>query len=414
MCTLLAIPIDDEDPGEENWIKGVAEENPFLTVDQKKPRRRSSSGKANEKKIKKGGDQDLIDFEDEKIDFEKPLPLDSERPILEYQRMLRNLEAHEIIMTIIKQNSIRGVQSEDLYYKVLKHGYSTLIRFVRNNKSNQKCLLGYVETVFKEHSASGLGATQLTGEILRDDPSLRQKGYSDFKDKVDDIQETDASSFQKSTQLHYLSVYMQFKEEPIMDNQIAVITELTQKDNDQTILLYNSDEERVFLSKIVDEITDKIDSQLSSNDTTTANVEIPAELAYSIELLNVMAVATRGKNAITEVMCQSLLPGQEFIKCYQEAKYLYNYKIALVEFFIDAYLDIEKDVPQSLQEDIWEFVSLLGVEFDLYMNMMTDSSIFSYYKDPSNANIGRNVGPRINLQCLFGNYHLRELLEDYI
>lgn len=80
-----------------------------------------------------------------------------------------------------------------------------------------------------------------------------------------------------------------------------------------------------------------------------------------------MSVATRGKNAITEVMCQSLLPGKEFINCYKEAKFLYTYKIALVEYFIDAYLDIEKDVPPNLQDDIWHFVGMLNEEFDIIL-----------------------------------------------
>jgi len=149
--------------------------------------------------------------------------------------MLRNLEAHEIVMTVIKQNNERGVENMELYQKVIKSGYSMLIRFVRNNKPNQRSLLGYVSTVFKEHGSYGLGSTQLVGEILRDDPTLFQKGYSDFKDKIDSIEMIPTTSLLKSTQLHYLSVFMMYKEDPIMDNQIAVITELTQKDNVNTI-----------------------------------------------------------------------------------------------------------------------------------------------------------------------------------
>lgn len=187
------------------------------------------------------------------MDLVRPLPIDSEEPNQEYQRMLRNLEAHEIVLSIIKQNSQKDSDNENLYKKVIKNGYSALIRFVRRNRANQRCLIPYVETVFKEHHASGLGATQLVGEILRDDPSLMQKGYSDFKEKIDVIEETEITSFQKATQLHYLSVFMQYREEPIMDNQIAVITELTQSDNNNTIYLYNTEEELVELSNIVQE-----------------------------------------------------------------------------------------------------------------------------------------------------------------
>lgn len=174
--------------------------------------------------------------------------------------------------------------------------------------------MGYVETAFKEHSSSGLGATQLVGEILRDDPSLMQKGYSDFKDKIDAIEETPLTSFLKATQLHYMSVFMQYKEEPILDNQIAVITELTQKTNQNTICLFNTEEQRENLRNIINGIATLVEEQLQSNDTTVVDLNMTPQLTYTIELLNVMAVATRGLNAITEVMCQSLLPGPEFVK----------------------------------------------------------------------------------------------------
>jgi hypothetical protein len=294
---------------EEMLIQRHAAENPFLEIEESKDNLSSSLVSGKNKKLAKI----LDDFVKEKFNLEKPLPLDDESPNQEYQRMLRNLEAHEIVMIIIKQTNERGIANVNLYQKVIKGGYSCLIRFVRNNKANQRCLLPYVDSVFKEHSASGLGATQLVGEILRDDPSLFQKGYSDFKEKIDLIESTDISSFLKSTQLHYMSVFMQYKEDPIKDNQIAVITELTQKDNIKTIYCFNTEEERIELSVMINEITDHISSQLDQNSTKIV-IEIPPQLSYAIELLNVMAVATRGKNAITEVMCQSILPSQDFIK----------------------------------------------------------------------------------------------------
>jgi len=139
LSSLLAMPLNDTFPDEEAWMRGVADDNPFLTVDNRTKKKRKSSFKAiKDSKNSKKLDKDLIDFVNEEIDFEKPLPIESERPIMEYQRMLRNLEAHEIIMTVIKQNSIKGVENMDLYHKVLKNGYSTLIRFVRGSKPNQK------------------------------------------------------------------------------------------------------------------------------------------------------------------------------------------------------------------------------------------------------------------------------------
>jgi len=122
LSSLLSMPDDDKFPDEEAWMKDIADNNPFLTVDKGSRRRKDSGFKSNREETKnsKNLDKDLLDFVNEEVDLESPLPLNSERPIQEYQRMLRNLEAHQIIMTIIKQNSIKGVQSMNLYHKVLK------------------------------------------------------------------------------------------------------------------------------------------------------------------------------------------------------------------------------------------------------------------------------------------------------
>lgn len=376
---LVEKPADDESSDEERILKDYAKENTFLEFEEEKSSTSNSKqnfhttlfilldieypNSLNKKEI----DKDLLGFANEEVDLGRPLPLDNEEPNVEYQRMLRNLDVHEIILIFVKQSSPKGIQSQALFHKVLKSGYSALIRFVRRNKSNQRCLIPYLDSVFKEQLGLGLGAVQLVGEISRDDSSLMQKGYSDFKDKVDVIESTPITSFLKSTHLHYLSVFMEFKEEPIVDNQIAVITELTQKDNTNIIHLFNSDGERMELSGIINQIAEDIESQLAGNKRRYVTAETPPTLIYVIELLNVMASATRGKNAITEVICQSLLPAPEFIKCFQEARFMYNYKIALLQFFIDTYLDIDKDVPTALQEDIWKLVSLLNDELDIFL-----------------------------------------------
>lgn len=167
---------------------------------------------------------------------------------------------------------------------------------------------------------------------------------------------------------------------------------------------------------LIDEISTSVKKQSSNNDTTEIIVQTPPQLTYTIELLNVMAVATRGKNAITEVMCQSILSAKDFILCYKEAKFMYTYKIALVEFFIDAYLDIEKDVPSSLQEDIWQFVSDLNDEFEAFMNSTSDLGIMHSYerKIKKDLNASNIVGPPIYFEGLFGRYRLKNILEEYI
>lgn len=194
-------------------------------------------------------DRVLLNFANEEVDYDRPLPLDNEVPNFENQRILRNLDAHKTILIIVKQNNQSEVQNKDLFYKVLRSGYSALIRFVRRNKANQKCIIPYLDTHFEDQRDFDLGLTQLVGETSRDDLSTLQKAYSDIKEKVAEIscQDSTFDKRLKSTQMHYLSVYMKYKDEVIVENQVAVITELIKNDRSNTICLFNSDQERLEL-----------------------------------------------------------------------------------------------------------------------------------------------------------------------
>ena len=297
--------------------------------------------------------------------------------------------------------------------KVMKSAYSFLIRFVRNNKVNKRWVFKYIDTLFKEHKGTGLGSTQLVGEVLRDDPSLLNKRYSDFKEKVDVIELTPLSSLQKSTNLYYLSVYMKFRDDIILENQIDVITELTQKDNQNTIYLFENDESRVELSVIINDLYESIMKQLKKSKSSTAEVEIPSHLSYVTQLLNVMAVATSGKNAITEIICQGLLPLSELIKCYEEGKFIYTYKIQLIQFYIDTYLEIEKDVPNDLQDSIIQLLGLIGDDFDRYLT----KGGCGYFEDDTLSvkdSTFQNIDDRIVIKSLFGKNTLSKLQTTFI
>jgi hypothetical protein len=86
-----------------------------------------------------------------------------------------------------------------------------------------------------------------------------------------------------------------------------------------------------------------------------------------------------------------------------------------MEYFIDAYLDIEKDVPQNLQEDIYGFLGLLVKEFDIFLKCPSDLSIFNYYKNLNQKNSLKSavIGPQIYFEGIFGSYKLRDSFEEF-
>ena len=228
------------------------------------------------------------------------------------------------------------------------------------------------------------------------------------------IDTTPLSSLQKSTHMYYLSVYMKFKDDPIPDNQIAVITELTDKENQNTIYLFEDDESRVEMSVIINDLYESIVEQLRKSKTSTAEVEIPSYLSYVTQLLNVMAVATSSKNAITEIICQGLLPLSELIKCYEEGKFVYTYKTQLVQFYIDTYLEIEKDVAYDLQDSIIEMLRLIGDDFDRFL--VKGGS--GYFDDDETLSVRdsttQNIDDRIIFKSLLGKNTLSDLQTKFI
>jgi hypothetical protein len=97
-------------------------------------------------------------------------------------------------------------------------------------------------------------------------------------------------SLTKATDMYYLCIFMIYKGEPIMENQIAVVTELTRPTREGILYLFSTEEERVELSDIVNRLYQEIASQGHN-----IEIELPPELSYTTQLLAVMAVATEGK-----------------------------------------------------------------------------------------------------------------------
>ena len=123
---------------EDMWEINKRKENPFLEPEQEESTEIVAQGSEKNAMKKSKMEKELVEFVEEEFDEERPITLDNEKTSAEYQRMLRNLEAHEIVLIIIKQNGLKETEDITLYKKVIKAAYSFLIRFVRNNKANKR------------------------------------------------------------------------------------------------------------------------------------------------------------------------------------------------------------------------------------------------------------------------------------
>ena len=87
------------------------------------------------------------------------------------QTLLRNLKAYEVALLIIDMKSLDEAEDANPYLRVLEKAYIFLIKFVRNNKENQKILIPYIDT-FIDDMEYGVHSWELISEIFRNSDEL--------------------------------------------------------------------------------------------------------------------------------------------------------------------------------------------------------------------------------------------------
>jgi len=87
------------------------------------------------------------------------------------QRLLKNLNAHMVPIIIIRQQSLEQADDKNSYLRVLEKAYIFLIKFVRNNKTNQKVLVEYLD-LFLDDMEFGVHSWELICEIFKNSDQL--------------------------------------------------------------------------------------------------------------------------------------------------------------------------------------------------------------------------------------------------
>jgi len=55
------------------------------------------------------------------------------------------------------------------------------------------------------------------------------------------------------------------------------------------------------------------------------------------------------------------------LRQYQVSKFLYPFKLRVLYFLVDGYLDIEKSVPDETEERVWDFLELISVDVETFI-----------------------------------------------
>ena len=126
---------------------------------------------------------------------------------------------------------------------------------------------------------------------------------------IDIIEVTPVTHHKKSTFMYYLTVFMKHKSDVIKANQIDILTELTDPERKNIVFLFSGEDGWARFAQLVKEMEVQLEGARRASafrNPETTEVEIPAEISYATQVMRLLAIATEGKNAITEVKSQSL------------------------------------------------------------------------------------------------------------
>ena len=131
-----------------------------------------------EKKKEGAGDEDedaaflnLTELRQEWDNEDPRIVIEEEKNDFKNQTLLRNLQAQQAALIIIKMKSLEDAPDANPYLRVLEKSYIFLIKFVRNNRENQKVLLPYIDD-FIDDMEYGVHAWELVCEIFRNSDDL--------------------------------------------------------------------------------------------------------------------------------------------------------------------------------------------------------------------------------------------------
>ena len=229
----------------------------------------------------------------------------------EFQHIFRHLKVHEPLMGLIRFEHTLGDDEkakkhrEELLTEIIKF----LKRFIYRQKANQDLLSGDIKLFFRLMKMyPNCGVETLIEELFRNNKTLLK--HMDYVEKFartmirlleNDIYDP---SYRCARLLEALNVLMIYKSQPIKQNQILIMSFFTSKDHESTILSFLGTRKGNALREMLREY----DQAHERQPHLSKLIKLEPEIDYVTSLLNVMAWATDGKNAVTESKIQELIP----------------------------------------------------------------------------------------------------------
>ncbi|XP_061187354.1 inositol 1,4,5-trisphosphate receptor type 1-like isoform X3 [Saccostrea echinata] len=244
------------------------------------------------------------------------------KPRKHEQRLLRNMSAPNVVLELLQ---ISYETTEDVrMHEVMKYAHEFLQSFCLANPPNQALLHQYLELFL----TPGLLDAETMTAIFHDNKSLCNEVTERVIQHFVHCIETQGRHV---PYLKFLQTVVKAEGEYIKKTQDMVMAELVNV-GEEVLLFYNDKTSFETFEKLMRSEHDLCD---------------PASpLIYHINLVQLLALCTEGKNVYTEIKCHSLLPLDDIVRVVTHKDCIPEVKTAYINFLNHCYIDTEVEVKE--------------------------------------------------------------------
>ncbi|GFO15669.1 inositol 1,4,5-trisphosphate receptor type 1, partial [Plakobranchus ocellatus] len=266
------------------------------------------------------------------------------------QRLLRNMNAHYVILELLM---ITYDKDQDIRMnELMKLAHEFLQAFCLNNQPNQ-CLLEDKQALFL---TPGLLEAETMKAIFQDNAAL----CNEVSDRVIQHFVHNIETHGRHVEyLKFLQTIVKAEGDYIRRCQDLVMSELVNAGED-VLVFYN---EPSSFEHLV-ELMQSSDRQRLSDQSA---------LEYYINLVQLLALCTEGKNVYTEIKCHSLLPLDDIVKVVTHPDCIPEVKTAYINFLNHCYVDTEVEMKEIYtSRHMWTLFENFLVDIAMVCNATHD------------------------------------------
>lgn len=244
------------------------------------------------------------------------------KPKKHEQRLLRNMSAPNVVLELLQ---ISYETNEDVrMHEIMKYAHAFLQSFCLANPPNQALLHQYLELFL----TPGLLEAETMTAIFLDNKNLCNEVTERVIQHFVHCIETQGRHV---PYLKFLQTVVKAEGEFIKKTQDMVMAELVNV-GEEVLLFYN---DKTSFEKFV---------KLMRSEHDLCDPASP--LIYHINLVQLLALCTEGKNVYTEIKCHSLLPLDDIVRVVTHKDCIPEVKTAYINFLNHCYIDTEVEVKE--------------------------------------------------------------------